>query len=55
MEKQNIDLKSPELKKVVDKIVSKAKSKNIIKPLSLAFEEVPAEKEIHKGEIKTFL
>ena len=45
---------SCDIKKMAKKVTEKAKKRNLIKPLSNAFKDVPAKKEIHKGKIDYF-
>lgn len=41
-------------KKMANAITEKAKERNLIKPLSEAFKDVPAKKEKHKGKTNYF-
>lgn len=54
MKKQQIDLKSPKLKKLTMDLVKESKKKNLIKPISDAFKDIPAVDEIHKGKKEYF-
>lgn len=54
MKEQKIVLNSSNIRKMAIKITEKAKKRNLIKPLSEAFKDVPVKKEIHKGNINYF-
>ena len=53
MKEQKLVLSSS-LKKEAKRITEKAKKRNLIKPLSEAFKDVPAKKEIHKGKTENY-
>ncbi|MBQ8473040.1 MAG: hypothetical protein IJ501_06015 [Bacilli bacterium] len=54
MKKVKLDFKSLEIKKKSKTIIDIDKKKNLIKPVSEAFKDIPAKEEIHKGESKYF-
>ncbi len=54
MKEQKMVLNSSTIKDMAKKITEKAKKRNLIKPLSEAFKDVPAKQEIHKGKAHYF-
>lgn len=54
MKKQLIDLKSPKIKELAINLVKESQKKNLIKPISEAFKDIPAIDEIHKGKKEYF-
>ena len=54
MKEQKMVLSSSSIRDMAKKITGKAKKRNLIKPLSEAFKDVPAKKEIHKGNVNYF-
>lgn len=54
MTKQKVDLKNPDLKNLSKKLIKEAQKKNLIKPISQAFKDIPAIDEIHKGKKEYF-
>jgi len=54
MKEQKMVLNSSDIKKMANAITEKAKERNLIKPLSEAFKDVPAKKEKHKGKTNYF-
>lgn len=54
MKEQKMVLRSSNIREMAKKTTEKAKKRNLIKPLSEAFKDVPAKKEIHKGNVNYF-
>lgn len=54
MKEKKVDLKNSNLKELTRNLIKKAQKKNLIKPLSQAFKDIPAIDEIHKGKKEYF-
>ena len=54
MKEQKMVLNNSDIREMAKKITEKAKKKNLITPLSEAFKDIPAKKEVHKGKISYF-
>lgn len=54
MKKQKNDFKDFKLKDLTKGIILKSKERNLVKSISEAFKDIPAEDEIHKGKKEYF-
>lgn len=54
MEKQEMNLKSSKILELVNSLTLRAKEKKMIKPVKEAFKDIPAAKEVHKGNKEYF-
>lgn len=54
MKEKKVDLKNSNIKELTKNLVKKAQKKNLVKPISAAFKDIPASDEIHKGKKEYF-
>ena len=54
MKKKKVDLKNSNMRELTRNLIKKAQKKNLVKPLSQAFKDIPAADEIHKGKKEYF-
>lgn len=54
MREKKVDLKNSNMRELTRNLIKKAQKKNLVKPLSQAFKDIPAADEIHKGKKEYF-